>query len=177
MATITHQPTKLENLTPYVIDADVASPYEVELAITNASQKIGPIELWVYAVGDITSDKTAAMMPDTWQRIVDANLTGAFLTTRYSLPWLKPDAHLIYLGAVSERLRLPGLAAYAAAKAGLEAFAEVRTKTPDNGCSSRRGYYSPMGKSAVTPTGERTFAGRHRPTNSRRPSARAQGCT
>jgi NAD(P)-dependent dehydrogenase (short-subunit alcohol dehydrogenase family) len=35
---------------------------------------------------------------------------------------------MIFLGAVSERLRLPRLSAYAAAKAGLEAFVEVLTK-------------------------------------------------
>ncbi len=34
----------------------------------------------------------------------------------------------MYVGAVSERLRLPGLSAYAAAKAGLEAFAEALGK-------------------------------------------------
>jgi NAD(P)-dependent dehydrogenase (short-subunit alcohol dehydrogenase family) len=34
----------------------------------------------------------------------------------------------MYLGAVSERLRLPNLAAYTAAKTGLEAFVEVLRK-------------------------------------------------
>jgi short-subunit dehydrogenase len=34
----------------------------------------------------------------------------------------------VLLGAVSERLRLPGLSAYVAAKAGLEAFAETLCK-------------------------------------------------
>jgi NAD(P)-dependent dehydrogenase (short-subunit alcohol dehydrogenase family) len=41
---------------------------------------------------------------------------------------LAEDAHLFYLGAISERLRLPGLSAYAAAKAGLEAFADTLRK-------------------------------------------------
>jgi 3-oxoacyl-[acyl-carrier protein] reductase len=125
---VTHQPTDLEGLTPHVIYADVASPYEVRLAVTSASQIVDEIDLWVYAVGDITSAKTADMRPEAWQRIIEANLTGAFLTTHYSLPLLAADAHLIYLGAISERLRLPGLAAYAAAKAGLEAFAEALGK-------------------------------------------------
>jgi short-subunit dehydrogenase len=35
---------------------------------------------------------------------------------------------LVFLSAVSERIRLPGLSAYAAAKAGLEAFAEALRK-------------------------------------------------
>jgi NAD(P)-dependent dehydrogenase (short-subunit alcohol dehydrogenase family) len=125
---VTHQPTNLEDLTPHVIHADVASPYEVKLAVTSASQIVDQIDLWIYAVGDITSAKTADMPPETWQRIIEANLTGAFLTTHYSLPLLAAEAHLIYLGAISERLRLPGLAAYAAAKAGLEAFAEALGK-------------------------------------------------
>ena len=37
-------------------------------------------------------------------------------------PLLAEDAHLVYLGAVSERLKLPKFSAYVAAKAGLEAF-------------------------------------------------------
>jgi NAD(P)-dependent dehydrogenase (short-subunit alcohol dehydrogenase family) len=125
---VTHQPTNLEDVTPHVLEADVASAYEVELAITSASQMVDEIELWIYAAGDITSAKVADMLPDAWQRILDANLTGAFLTTHYSLPLLATEAHLIYLGAISERLRLPGLAAYAAAKVGLEAFAEALAK-------------------------------------------------
>ena len=57
-----------------------------------------------------------------------ANLSGAYLATHHSLPLLAEDAHLVFLGAVSERLRLPGLSAYAAAKAGLEAFGEALGK-------------------------------------------------
>jgi NAD(P)-dependent dehydrogenase (short-subunit alcohol dehydrogenase family) len=68
------------------------------------------------------------MSPEAWRRILDANLSGAFLAAHYSLPLLAGDAHLVFLGAVSERMRLPGLAAYAAAKAGLEALAETLRK-------------------------------------------------
>ncbi|MCB0054898.1 MAG: SDR family NAD(P)-dependent oxidoreductase, partial [Caldilinea sp.] len=61
-------------------------------------------------------------------RILGANLTGAYLTTQQSLPLLAERAHLVYLGAYSERLQLPGMSAYAAAKAGLEAFAAALAK-------------------------------------------------
>ena len=84
--------------------------------------------LWIYAAGDIVSARVEAMVPEYWQRIIDANLTGAYLATHYSQPLVAADAHLFYLGAVSERLRLPGLSAYAAAKAGLEAFADALRK-------------------------------------------------
>jgi len=125
---VTHQPDDLGNLTPHVFDADVAAPYQVQMAVISASQVSDEINLWVYAAGDITSTKAAEMQPDDWQRILDANLTGAFLTAHFSLPLLAGDAHLVFLGAVGERLRLPGLAAYAAAKSGLEALVETLAK-------------------------------------------------
>ena len=118
----------LESLTPYVFEADVSKPHDVQRAVLAASQEGGPVDLWVYAIGDITSAPVRAMEPEAWQRILDANLTGVFSTVHYSLPLLAPDAHLFLLGAVSERMRMPGLSAYAAAKAGLEAFGEALRK-------------------------------------------------
>jgi NAD(P)-dependent dehydrogenase (short-subunit alcohol dehydrogenase family) len=127
---IAHYPgdQALEALTPHVMDANVSVPYEVQMAITTLSQEVPQLDLWIYAAGDITSAKVAEMGPEAWERILDANLNGAFLTTHYSLPLLADEAHLVFIGAISERLRLPGLGAYAAAKAGLEAFIEALSK-------------------------------------------------
>lgn len=118
----------LVDLTEHVIEADVTNDYEVQLAVSQASHALDEINLFVYAAGDITSAKLADMAHDDWQRIINANLTGAYLTTHHSMPLLASDAHLFFLGAISERLKLPGLAAYAAAKAALEVFGEVLAK-------------------------------------------------
>ncbi|MEM7033695.1 MAG: SDR family NAD(P)-dependent oxidoreductase [Chloroflexota bacterium] len=125
---LVHRPLLTQMATPHVIDANVCSPYEIELAVQSIKSIVEEVNLWIYSVGDITSVKIAEMLPDQWQTIIDANLTGAFLTTHYSLPILAHDAHLIYVGAVSERLRLPGLSAYGVAKSGLEAFVETLRK-------------------------------------------------
>ncbi len=125
---VTHRPTIPTLPTVHEIDADVSDPYQVELAVNFAGQVVDEVDLWIYTAGDITSAKVADLSPDTWHRILDANLTGAFLAAHYSLPLLADNAHLIFLGAISERLRLPGLAAYATAKAGLEALAETLGK-------------------------------------------------
>jgi len=119
---------RLEKLGGIVVEADLSSPASLQFAISAASQEVDEVQLWVYAAGDITSAPVASMSPEEWQRILDANLTGAFLATHYSWPLLAQQSHLFYLGALSERMRLPGLAAYAAAKAGLESFAEVVRK-------------------------------------------------
>jgi len=111
-----------------VIQADVADYDSVRRAVEKASESVDTVDLWVYAVGDIMSERTADMTPGDWERILMANLTGAYLGVHASLPLMADDAHMVLLGAVSERLRLPGLGAYAAAKAGLEAFADVLRK-------------------------------------------------
>ena len=52
--------------------------------------------MFVYAAGDISGAKIDEMEMDSWRRILDANLTGAFLTAHHSLPLLTPDAHLFF---------------------------------------------------------------------------------
>jgi NAD(P)-dependent dehydrogenase (short-subunit alcohol dehydrogenase family) len=118
----------LSNLASDVIEVNVADEGAVQRAVEAAKKELDQVDLWVYSVGDIAASKVADAQFDSWQRILDANLTGAYLTTHYSLPLLARDAHMIFLGAISERLRLPRLSAYASAKAGLEAFVEVLGK-------------------------------------------------
>jgi 3-oxoacyl-[acyl-carrier protein] reductase len=118
----------LRDLVPDLFEADVADPESVAQAVDAAGRDVDQIDLWIYAAGDITAQKVSEALPEAWQRILDANLTGAYLAAHYSLPLLAADAHLVFLGAISERLRLPRLAAYAAAKAGLEALVEVLGK-------------------------------------------------
>lgn len=121
-----YQGIESESIT--TIDADATDPQAVETAITIASQTAVDVPLWIYAAGDITSAKVADLRAADWHRILGANLTGAYLTTHYSLPLLDETCHLMYIGAISERLQLPGLSAYVAAKAGLEAWATSLAK-------------------------------------------------
>lgn len=108
--------------------ADVADAFSVQRAVQAAAHEVDEVALWVYAAGDIAAAPVEEMTPAVWGRILAANLTGAYHAAHFSLPLLAADAHLVFVGAVSERLRLPGLSAYAAAKAGLEAFAEALRK-------------------------------------------------
>lgn len=125
---IARNESDLTALTPHVITADVSNPNQVQAAVLAMAMEIDVVQLWIYAVGDIVSARVADLDVGSWNRILAANLSGAYLCTHHSLPILAEDAHLFFLGAISERLRLPGLSAYAAAKAGLEAFAEALRK-------------------------------------------------
>ena len=110
------------------IEVDIGNAFSVQSAILSASYEVDRVDLSIYAIGDILSAKIDQLEPDKWDQTLNANLTGAYLTTHYGLPLLAEDAGLIYIGAVSERLRLPGLSAYAAAKSGLEAFVDTVRK-------------------------------------------------
>ncbi len=124
---VTHSGAAVDRAT-LSIEADAGNAFDVERAVVAASQEAGEVDLFIYAAGDITAEPVAAMTPQAWRRILDANLTGAFNAAHSTLPLLTPTAPLVFIGAVSERMRLPGLSAYAAAKAGLEAFAESLRK-------------------------------------------------
>lgn len=60
---------------------------------------------------------------ESWDAVLSVNLTGAFLCTSAAMPHLKETSgSVISVGSAAARVGLPGRAAYAAAKAGLEGF-------------------------------------------------------
>ena len=120
--------SEIDDISNLSMEARFEDPTLVEQSVSLAAQEIDEIDLWIYSAGDILSIKIEEMSFGEWQQIIDANLTGPFLALKYSLPLLKEDAQVMFIGAVSERLRLPGLSAYASSKVGLEAFADVFRK-------------------------------------------------
>lgn len=121
--------TAVSDLPATIIEvSDVADDFAVQTAVREAAYEIEEADLWLYTIGDITAVPVSDMDVATWTRLLNANLTGAYLTLHHSLPLLNEKAHLMFVGAIHERLRLPGLSAYSAAKAGLDAFAETVKK-------------------------------------------------
>lgn len=118
----------LVGLTSHVYEVDFNFPTSLQSITTQMSQEGLQVDWWIYAAGDIMVAPLIQMSLEQWQQILNANLTGVYLALHYSSPLLRPEAPVYFLGAISERIRLPGLSAYAAAKAGLEALAEVARK-------------------------------------------------
>ncbi len=107
----------------YTFEGDVTNAASVERAAMEIGMEgLDDVSLFLYAAGDITAVPVAQMDVETFRRILDANFTGAFQALYGSKPLLKENAAWVFIGAVSERLQLPGLSAYAASKAALEAF-------------------------------------------------------
>lgn len=109
-------------------DADVAKDDQVAAAAMWAAREAGEINLWVYAVGEIIAKPAADLTKDEWAATMAANLTGAQTAVRHSLPLLADKAQLVFLGAYVERIMLPKMSAYAAAKAALDAYTQTLAK-------------------------------------------------
>ena len=125
---VAHETKSITSFADYVFETPFDDPGRLEQTAYLISQEAGEIDFWCYAAGDILQAKVSDMAPQDWHRILSANLTNAYYAIHYSLPLLRENAHIIFIGAVSERLKLPGLSAYAASKAGLEAFAVALSK-------------------------------------------------
>lgn len=100
----------------------------VSAACMLVAQQSDGLDLMVYAAGGIVAKPVEDMNAVIWERVIEANLTGAILTFRCAVPLLRETAHVMFIGAYIDRIGLPGFAAYAAAKAGLEPLVNVLQK-------------------------------------------------
>jgi NAD(P)-dependent dehydrogenase (short-subunit alcohol dehydrogenase family) len=125
---VARETKSITSLADHVFEIPFDDPGRLEQTAYLISQEVTDIDFWCYTAGDILQESVNDMAPQDWQRIISANLTNAYYAIHYSLPLLRENAHIIFLGAVSERLKLPGLSAYATSKAGLEAFAVALSK-------------------------------------------------
>ncbi len=108
-----------------IIEADINDWHSVQTVVQQIAVEFPAIDLFVYAVGDVGLSKVDSFDDADWQRIIDANLTGAFRATNASLPIMNENGHMVFVGAMVDKLVLPKFSAYVASKAGLEAFAKT----------------------------------------------------
>lgn len=64
---------------------------------------------------------------EEWQSVIDVNLTGTFLVTKYTIPFLKNSLNGNIINLSSEQVILPQFksAPYAITKAGIEMFSKI----------------------------------------------------
>jgi len=128
VAALARKLTPVSQAAAWSFEADFSDPEQMDRAGKWLLKNLEDAQVMVYAAGDIAAGKVAEGDYQRWQQILDNNLTGIYHSLRASLPLLEDSSHIFLLGAISERLQLPGLSAYVAAKAGLEALAVSLSK-------------------------------------------------
>jgi NAD(P)-dependent dehydrogenase (short-subunit alcohol dehydrogenase family) len=107
-----------------VVEADVTNEKSVRDLVGKVNDAFGGADILFNNAG-ITSSKTIADMPEEeWRRIIDTNLTGAYLCSRAFAPGMivKKRGRIINMGSVLSGRGMAARAAYAASKAGLANF-------------------------------------------------------
>ena len=86
----------------------------------------GGVDVWIANAGiSPVLGGPRATEPDTWRRVLDVNLTGAFLGARAAARVMQPGSRIIFTGSVLGERPRKGLSAYSASKAGLVGLAKA----------------------------------------------------
>jgi len=104
------------------IVADVTDWEAVRDGASRLREALGPAAVAVANAGIVlTGDHVEDLDPAAWSRVLDVNLTGAFLTAKAAIPQLREtDAgSLILVSSVCGLTTSPGYAAYNASKHGV----------------------------------------------------------
>jgi NAD(P)-dependent dehydrogenase (short-subunit alcohol dehydrogenase family) len=108
---------------PGVIACDVTSETDVSRAFKDARALQGPVDVLVYAAGITGAGGIEDEQPDAWRRILDVNLTGAYLCARQVVPDMRAagGGAIVLVASVNGRFGGSALSgpAYAASKGGL----------------------------------------------------------
>jgi 3-oxoacyl-[acyl-carrier protein] reductase len=109
------------------VAADVAQEQAARAAVEQVIERWGQVNVLVNNAG-ITRDRLLVRMTlEDWDQVLDIDLRGAFLCTKYVMPHLirQRQGRIINISSVVGIGGNPGQANYAAAKAGLIGFTKA----------------------------------------------------
>jgi 3-oxoacyl-[acyl-carrier protein] reductase len=112
------------------VACDVADGAQVERAVAAAEAALGPIDILVNNAG-LTRDQILLRMTEAdWDAVLDANLKGAFLTTKAVTKGMmkRRAGRIVNITSVVGLAGNKGQANYAASKAGLVGFTKSVAK-------------------------------------------------
>ncbi|NJC34637.1 glucose 1-dehydrogenase [Sphingomonas jejuensis] len=111
------------------LQADVAAEASVDAAFGAVEQRWAPADVLVNSAGlNMTGVAVRDMALAQWQRLIDTDLTGAFLTSRRFLRGrgtVRADAAIIHISSIHAYAVRAGGADYCAAKGGLTNLVET----------------------------------------------------
>ncbi|HYE45338.1 MAG TPA: SDR family oxidoreductase [Caulobacter sp.] len=106
-----------------VIAGDVAEEHVARALVEEALRRFGGLDV---AVNNAGTAGPAAPLAETsledWRRVIDVNLTGAFLGARHQIPAMlrRGGGAIVFISSfVGTSVGIPGMGAYGASKAGL----------------------------------------------------------
>jgi NAD(P)-dependent dehydrogenase (short-subunit alcohol dehydrogenase family) len=105
---------------------NVSNVDEVKDAVADCIQQFGKMDVLINVAGVIKLDFITRIDDETWQRIMDVNLSGTFYLCRECLPHLEESkGNIVNISSTSALRGLPYGAAYGASKGGVSALTKA----------------------------------------------------
>ncbi len=117
-----------------IYSCDIRKEDEVSAMITQVHTDFGRIDCLLNAAGVTASGMSWKTSLDDWQRTLDVNLTGPFLTIKHVLPIMREQnfGRIVCMSSIVAQTGVVGTAAYAASKAGLSGLVKTVAKEVAN---------------------------------------------
>jgi len=114
---------------------DVSDEDQVNAMVSSVESRFGRIDGLVNNAGVMPESKVVDMSLQEWRRVIDIDLTGAFLCSRAVLPGMleRGSGSIVMIASRLGQIGFAGVAHYAAAKAGLMALAKSMAKEVGSG--------------------------------------------
>ena len=125
-------------------EADVRDLDAMQAAAAGAAERFGGIDVVIANAGIAANGTVASIDPSAFDRTIEVNLLGVFRTVRAALPYVtERRGYVLVIASAAALVHTPMLAAYAASKAGAEAFADsLRVEIAHTGTKVGVAYFS-----------------------------------
>lgn len=125
-------------------EADVTDRDQLQAAVDGTVERLGGIDSVIANAGVGIAGPLRLLDPEAFERVIEINLIGAYRTIYACLPHvLERRGYVLVTASTAAIVHPPGMAAYAASKAGVEALADsLRGELVHHGVSVGVGYFS-----------------------------------
>lgn len=100
------------------VSADVREEEQVRQAVSRVRQELGNISTLINIAGTNRKGRIESLSADDWDQVMEVNVKGMFLTTKYTVPSLREagGGSIVNLSSVSAYIGADGYAAYHTSK-------------------------------------------------------------
>jgi NAD(P)-dependent dehydrogenase (short-subunit alcohol dehydrogenase family) len=109
------------------LPADVSDPKQVQRVIEETVRHFGRLDVVINNAGQSAAGTIADLNPDDFRKILDLNVFGPLAAMQAVIPIMREQGGglIINVSSMVSKMRLPGLAAYAATKAALNMLSDT----------------------------------------------------
>ncbi len=120
---------RFEGCAALEVEADVSSKADCERMVRQAVERFGRLDVLVANAGIARGGTVLEMAEQDWDDLMAVNLKGVFLSCQAAAKQMVKQGQggkIVLMSSVASERAMPGMLAYAAAKAGVRQMARVR---------------------------------------------------